>query len=309
MNNRIGGKTSVKCKAGPKHCIFNSIIRLFDYSIIALALALPAQAIEVDGVAAQVGTETILKSDVLGEMQRVGARDGVSYDDMRNEMIDRKLILKAAAESKMTMQEWVVENRVREIVQKAFGGDRNKLIEALAKQRLTYPEWYAKTKEDLIVGAMRWNVVDKNVSASPAAVRQEFESHPERYTKDYKVSISVITLRPDEVSKREEIGAALKTKDFPEIGGKKYEDVNPSDLFKPEVVQEIERMPRGTISHWIEIDGWSFLLRKDAETPGRKLTFEEAYDTVEAAVKEAEAKRLYKAWIDRLRAESYIKVF
>ena len=32
-------------------------------------------------------------------------------------------------------------------------------------------------------------------------------------------------------------------------------------------------------------------------------------DAVEAAVKAAETERLYKAWIERLRAETYIRVF
>ena len=68
-------------------------------------------------------------------------------------------------------------------------------------------------------------------------------------------------------------------------------------------------MPKGTVSHWIEIDGWSFLLRKDAETTGKALSFDEAYDAIEAAVKEEESRRLYSEWLERLKAETYIKVF
>ena len=284
-------------------------IRLFGCSVIALALALPAQAIEVDGVAATVGTETILRSDVLNELARMGAPDGEGYSMVLNAMIDRKLILKAARESKMTMQEWVVENRVREIVKKSFEGDRNKLIEALGKQRMSYPEWYAKTKDDLVIGAMRWQVVDKNAVAAPAAMRKEYETHKSRYVKDHRVSVSVILLKPEEQAKRDEIAKSIKEKTFEELGGKKYENVKPEDLFKPEVCAEIEKMPKGTISHWIELDGWSFLLRKDAETAGKGLSFDEAYDAIEAAVKEEESRRLYSEWLERLKAETYIKVF
>ena len=269
----------------------------------------PSFALEVDGIAAAVGTETILRSDVMNELARRGAPDGQAFTKVLNEIIDRKLILKAARESKMTMQEWVVENRVREIVKKSFGGDRNKLIETLGKQRLSYPEWYAKTKEDLIVGAMRWQVVDKNVTASPAALRREYEENKSRYVRDHQVSVSVILLKPDEQARRDEISKQLKEKSFEDLGGKKYENVRPEDVFKPEICAEIEKMPKGTVSHWIEIDGWSFLLRKDAESTGRQLSFDEAYDEVEAAVKEQDAKRLYTEWLDRLRAETYIRVF
>ena len=296
-----------ECRGGRP--FLNSIIRLFDYSIVAFALALPARAVEIDGIAATVGTESILRSDVLNEMRRIGAPDGGAYREVLNTMIDRKLILKAAGESKMTLQGWVVENRVREIVNKAFGGDRNKLMETLQQQKVSYPEWYQKTKDDMIVGAMRWNVVDKNVTASPAAMKREFEEHAGRYVQDHKVSVTVILLKPEEIAKRDEISAALKSKTFEELGGKKYVDVKPEDLFKPEIVAEIEKMPKGTISHWIEIGGWSFLLRKDGESSGKALTFDEAYDQVEATVKEAEAKRLYTEWVARLRAETFVKVF
>ena len=268
-----------------------------------------AHAVEVDGVAATVGTESILRSDVMSELARMGAPDGREYSRVLNEMIDRKLILKAARESKMTMQEWVVENRVREIVNKSFGGDRNKLIEELGKRKLSYPEWYAKTKDDLVIGAMRYQVVDRNVTSSPSAMRKEYEEHKARYVTDHKVSVSVILLQPEEAAKRDEISTALKDKTFEELGGKKYENVKPEEMFKPEVCAEIEKMPTGTLSHWLDIDGWSFLLRKDAESTGKSLAFDEAYDEIEAAVKEQEAKRLYTEWLERLRAETYIKVF
>ena len=275
----------------------------------AVMLAAAAAAVEIDGVVARVGEDSILRSDVIAEMQRRGMRDGDTFTTVVNELIDRRLILKAAKESKMTMQEWVVENRAREIIAKSFGGDRNKLIETLTRQKTSYSEWYAKMKEDMIVGAMRWNVVDKNVTASPAAMKKEFEEHRSRYVKDHLVSVSAIMLKPEEASRRKKISDALKTKSFEELGGRKYENVKPEEMFKPEVAEKIEKMPKGTVSHWIEIDGWSFLLRKDGETAGAALSFAEAYDDIEAAVKENEAKRLYKAWIERLRAESYIKVY
>ena len=289
--------------------MFASLRLRFASLACSVAFALTAQAIEVDGLAATVGTDSILRSDVLNEIARTGTPEPPEYADVLNRMIERKLILKAAQESKMTIQEWVVENRVREIVNRSFGGDRNKLIETLGKQQVSYPEWYAKTKEDIVIGAMRWNVIDKNVTASPSAMRKEYEANAARYVKDHKVSVSVILLQPEEKAKREEISAALKEKSFEDLGGKKYENVKPEELFKPEVCAEIDKMPKGTISHWIEIDGWSFLLRKDAESTGSKLSFDEAYDQIEADVKEKEAKRLYDAWMNRLRAETYIKVY
>lgn len=283
--------------------------QLMNALALTLLLAGGARAVEVDGIAAKVGSETILRSEIANEMRRLGLQDASRYAEIRDEMIDRKLMLKAARESKMTMQEWVVENRVREIIQKAFGGDRNRLIETLGKQRISYPEWYARMKEDMIVGAMRWNVINKNIMASPAEMRAEYAAHPERYVADYRVTVSVILLKPEERVRRDEISAALKDKSFAELGGRRYADVKPEDVFKPEVCAEIAAMPKGTISKWIEIDGWSFLLRKEDERDGRRLSFEEAFDAIEANVKEEKSKAAYLAWIARLREETYVKVF
>ena len=284
--------------------------KIIPFLVLASTGVAWAQSVEIDGVAAKVGSETILKSEVVNEMRRMGLPDPSRYEEVRNEMIERKLILKAASESKMTMQEWVVENRVREIIQKAFDGDRNKLIEALGRQQISYPEWLARMKEDMIVGAMRWNVVDKNVTASPAAMKKEYAEHPERYAENRKVTISVILLKPEEKSRRVEISMQLKTKSFEELGAKRYADiVKPEDLFNEIICKEIAAMPKGTMSHWLEIDGWSYLLKKDDESAGRQLSFSEAFEQIEANVKEAAAKEIYSAWLERLKAETYIKIY
>ena len=277
--------------------------------LLGAALVCRAFALEVDGVAAQVGTETILRSDVYNEMRRQGHSDGSKYVEVRNGMIERKLIARAAQEAKMQMQDWVVENRVREIINRAFGGDRNKLVETLGRQKISYPEWLAKLKEDMVVSAMRWNVVDKFISVSPSMMREEFKSHPERYESERKVSVSVVMLKPDEKLRREEISKTIAEKGFDALGAKKYENVKPEDVFNREICEEIAKMPRGTISRWLEIDGWSFLLRKDGELEGRKMTFAEAYDLIEANLKAEESKKAYAAWMERLRAETYVKVY
>ena len=285
----------------------------------ALTAPLAGRSAEVDGIAARVDSETILKSDVCEEMRRQNA-DSSRFNEVRNEMIDRKLILRAAGEAKMTLQEWVVDNNIRDIIARNFGGDRNKLMDTLARQKVSYPEWRTRMKEDMIISAMRWNVVDKNVTASPAAVRREYAEHPERYAEGAKVTVSVILLKPEDKGLRDEVAAALADKPFGDVArrysadsraadGGVWKDVNPADVFRKEVCEELGQMPKGTVSHWIEIDGWSFLLRKDAATDGRTIPFEEAYDRIVETIKEAEAKRVYEAWIERLRAETYIKVF
>jgi parvulin-like peptidyl-prolyl isomerase len=287
--------------------------------ILAVAASFRAAALEVDALAAKIGTETILKSDVVNEMQRRG-EGAEKYAEVLEAMIDHKLILKAALESKMTMQNWVIENRIREIIKKAFGGDRNKLMATLAMQKISYPEWAAKMKEDMIVAAMRWNVIDKNAQASPSEMRKEYEENPSKYSAEKRVTVSVILLKPEDASKRDEIRAMLRDIDFAQLAkrysadshaaeGGLWKDVKCEEVFNSAVCKEIAAMPRGTIGQWVEIDGWNFLLRKEDETGGVKRSFLEAYDDIERAVIEKKAKKMYDAWMSRLRKETYVKVY
>jgi len=285
----------------------------------ALLLQAPVSAAEVDGIAATVGSQSILRSEVVNEMRRIGA-DESRFNEVRNSLIDRKLIVKAAADAKMTLQEWVVDNRVREIVDTAFEGDRNKLVAALAKQKLPYPEWRQRIKDDMVVGAMRWNVVDKNVTASPAEMRAEYAAHPERYRSEGTVTVSVILLKPEDAGKRDEVTEALKEKSFAELAkmysadsrakeGGVWKNVRPQEVFRPEICEEISKMPVGTLSEWIDLSGWSFLLRKESETSAGTKSFADAYADVEENVRQANAKKLYLEWIERLKSEAYIKVY
>jgi peptidyl-prolyl cis-trans isomerase SurA len=288
--------------------------------VLSLLISLVAGAGEVDGIAARVGSAVILKSDIANEMRRSGA-GAEKYADIRDEMIERELILRAAKEAKLQMQDWVVENRIRDIISRAFNGDRNKLMEALAKDKVSYPEWRQRIKDDMVVNAMRWQIVDKNIQASPAAMRDEYAAHPERYVAEKRVTVSAILLKPGDAEKSDEIDEALKNgTSFADLArkhsvdakakdGGQWKDVRPEDVFRPEICEEIAKMPKGTISKWIELDGWKFLLRKDDETAGGKMSFADAYDTIAANVRNDEAKRLYVDWIERLKAATYIKVY
>ena len=287
--------------------------------VFSLLTALAAFAVEVDGIAARVGSSVILKSAVLGEMRRAGVGEE-KYAEVRGEMIERELILKAAARAKLQMQDWVVENRVREIVTRMFGGDANKFKAALAKDRVTFPEWRQRIKDDMVVAAMRWQTVDKTVSANPADMRREYESHPERYMTDSRVTVSAILIGPGDADKKSEIEEALKTEPFAEVAkkyssdarakdGGQWKDIKPEDEFRPEVCAEIAKMKKGETSKWIELDGWNFLVRKDDETTGAKMSFEQAYDDVAQNVRKELADKRYREWIDRLKAETYIKVY
>ena len=83
------------------HAIVNS--RLSIVLLAVVAAASPGFAVEVDGIVARVGSTVILRSDVENEQQRMPPQMRATFSETLNQLVDRKLILAAAAESKMTI--------------------------------------------------------------------------------------------------------------------------------------------------------------------------------------------------------------
>ena len=156
--------------------------------------------------------------------------------------------------------------------------------------------------------------------AENPAVRAEYDANARNYMTKGKATVEVLLLKPEDAILREQIGEELKKTKFGDLArkyssdsqaaaGGLWKDICPEETFRPEICKEIAQMPNGTLSHWIEVDGWSFLIRKISATPAGQMSFEDAYDEIVGRVKENEARRIYTEWMTRLRSGTYIRVY
>ena len=308
--------------------------------IVSVLLSGLAGAATLDGLAAKVNDSVITVSEVMAEIQRfshmrehfASGEDAAAklYSETLEMLIDRRLILQAAAEKNAQLPEWTVDNRVREIVKNKFDGDMNKLTAELAKAKIAITDWRNSIRDDLMIGSMRYQMVEKYIQATPAAMRKEYKEHPERYATDHKVTVSVMLLRPSRADDKEtpsvttrgeEILARLeKGENFADLArlysadshakdGGVWKDVKPEEAFRPEIAETIAKLKVGEFSTLVNLDGWGFIVRKDAETPGKQMTFSEAYDQIERNVKSEQAKAEYDAWMKRLREQAFVKIY
>ncbi|MEI7899049.1 MAG: peptidyl-prolyl cis-trans isomerase [bacterium] len=295
-------------------------------------------AMLIDGVAAYVNTEMITIADVMSEVRRSPWTDTSQelrekrlrelYTATLNALIDRKLILAAAQKSKMQLQAWAVDNRIREIVANNFDGDQTKLHNLLADRKITFEEWKKNIEEDLTISAMRYQQVEKRVSPTPTEVRAEYETNKGRYQTETATAVSMIILDPPDKPGDEtvevrsaKIFEALKTgtsfaslartysKDAKAADGGSWGKVNPDDVFRKEIVASLAKLKPGETAPLEVLDGYGYIIRKDEQQDARALTFEEAAPYVENHLRMRQAEKLYKEWADRLRSEAYIKVF
>ena len=168
---------------------------------ISATLAAAASGATLDAIAAKVDDAVITVGDVMQEIRRgqqnpADSEFSVLYSNAVERLVNRRLVLRAAAAKNMEMQEWLVDNRIREIVNDAFDGDMNKLNASLAESRIPITEWRNTIRDDMIVSAMRFQMVEKHATASPSAMQDEFRIHKDRYAAIAKATVSVILLRP-----------------------------------------------------------------------------------------------------------------
>ena len=298
-----------------------------------------SKAMLLDGVAAYVNSEMITIAEVMMEVRRSPWAENVSaaqrerrlremYTATLNALIDRKLILSYVKKSKMMLEGWAVDNRVREIVAENFGGDQTKLHQLLAERKITFEEWKQNIEEDLLVTAARYQNVESRIHPTPGEIRAEYDANTGRYQRERAVTVSMIILDPpaDDAEKavderaREIEGKLKEGISFAELArlyscdtkasqGGSWGKVNPEDVFRKEIVNMLARLNPGEVSPVIVLDGFGYIVRKDEQQDGRALTFEEAAPFVENHLRMNKAEELYKEWMKRLRDEAYVKIF
>jgi len=322
--------------------IIRNAMKKLQIVMFAGLAAVTALGAVMDGLAAKVDSESIMIGDVLAEVRRnpiareqfaAAASDKAKltalYKNAIDALIDRKLILKAAAEKKMEMQEWVIDNRVREIVKENFHGDRNELEAELQKSNTPFEEWRNIIREDLIIAGMRYQIIEKYVQqVSPSAMRAEYDAHRSRYADEAMTTVRVILLKPaaeDQPSVKDRANEIFKKLGEPDADfatlareysadshakdGGLWKDVKPDEAFRPEIAEEIAKLKVGEHSRLVDLDGWGFIVRKESETAEKTLSFAEAYDRIMRNVRREAAAKAYDDWMKRLRAEVPIKIY
>ncbi|MBO7166087.1 MAG: peptidylprolyl isomerase [Kiritimatiellae bacterium] len=314
--------------------------KLLAISIVSVICGAASASVVIDGIAGKVNNMTITIDEVKAEIQRNPALRqkalkgdsslvGEIYTNAVNSLIDRRLILNLAVEKKLDIQEWVIDNRVREVVKERFDGDMNKLHAMLAESRVPITEWRNSLREDMVISSMRYQLVDKYIDVSPSEMQKEYKEHKDDYKLNMKTSVSVILLRPsandDTISSvatraDEIIGRLDNGEDFAKLAkqyssdskaqnGGKWENIDPKEVFRPEIADIIAKLKVGEHSPLVNLDGWGFIVRKDRDAETKEYTFLEAYEKIEANIRMRKSEEKYAEMNKRLRKNQYIEIF
>lgn len=300
-----------------------------------------SEQIRIDGIAARVNESVITAGEVLAALaparqQLMRAYSGeelrgkleTAYSEILDSLIGWRLVIAEYEEGKAKLPEWVVDNRIDDIIRDMFNGDKSALLAALAKDRMTYDRWREEIRNHIIVATMKREHVDKYVNISPQQVRDAYDKDRHKYKLPEMEKVRMIVIKKggsEEINaiKRRQIEDIRKRiisgEDFAALARKVSEGAKASDggdwgwinagsLLSPELAQVAVSSDVGEVSKIIETAHEFYILKIEGRKNASDAAFEDVQAEIERDLRIKESARLYEAWIMRLKRNAYVEI-
>ncbi len=180
-------------------------------AILPLAVAIiagPLRSQEIlDGVAAVVNGDVITYSQVR---ELVGAREQAARqmlsgselvdtvkklrESALQDLIDRQLVLQEFNKKGFQVPDYVLEDRIDEIIREDFGGDRSAFLRTLNAQGYTLSRFRQIEMEKLKVQAMRQNSLNSKLVIPPRRIQEYYREHIRDYTVNAQLKLRMIVI-------------------------------------------------------------------------------------------------------------------
>jgi len=292
-------------------------------------------SILLDGVAAYVNTDTITIADVMTEVRRGMWQDVPEaerdkrlrelYKATLNALIDRKLILASAVDAKVQLQPWALDNRVREIIDQHFAGDKAKLIEALSQRHMSYEEWRDSIRDDLTLTMLRHAQVDQKINLSPGQIKAFYEANKQDFVTAGGVRVGMIMITPqaegpdpatlakqalEEIKAGATFAATARkySKDERSEQGGSWGLVEPGEVFAAPLVEALSALKPGETSDVVMLGDNAYILLKEEVVTSESLALDQAWKLAESRLRMREQEKMYRVWTERMRSKAYIKI-
>jgi len=303
--------------------------------------AFAAEPEVVDGIAAVVNGDVITYSEVrsVSAPREKLLRSQYAGDELVNkiketrqaalqDLIDRQLIIQAFKKESYQIPDHFVDERLHEIIQESFGGDRNTFIKTLEAQNYTLGEFKKLETERMIVQAMRSKNVKRNTIISPTKVEEYYKEHRNEFTSKEQIKLRMIMI-PSHVDSgnsaaqkamaEEILGKLANGAEFDRTA-QIYSEDSTRDLGgdwgwieRKTLAAPLEKMafnlPVGRVSSIVEFSGNYYILKIDDKRGGKTRSLAEVRPEIEKKLIQLEAQHLQERWLASLRSKAYIRTF
>ena len=308
-------------------------------AVLALALAPGAPRAEepaggelVDGIAAQVGTDVVLVSEVTRlsgpievKMREAGASDSelaMMRGDVLERLIDRKLIALFAKRAEITVNELEIDEAAAGIAQENQLSVEQ-MRASVEAQGMTWDTYRQRLADEILQQKVIAGMVRSRVRVEDAEIRAFYEERfGEQPTTGEEVHLQHIAVaakgtRPGAKKEacdrvRAGLGRVRAGEDFMNVARQLSEGspdlgfVHMSAL-APWMAEAVERMRPGSISDVLELPVGCAVLRLVERRPVQPVSFEQAQDRIRQALYEQKFEKEFEAFLERLRKQTYVE--
>jgi peptidyl-prolyl cis-trans isomerase SurA len=296
----------------------------------------------LNGIAAKVNDKIITQEEIASAisvndrqllMRLYGRQPALLEEKMRqsqqdalDQLVERELILHEFETAGYQLPDSVIEEYMRGIIRERFG-DRLNLVKELQLKGRTMESFKREVREDYIVQAMRQKNVSSSVLVSPYKIESYYGQNTNQFRVEDQIRLRMIFVanKPDRSAERtrqlaEEIlskierGAAFKEMAAVYSDGSQRVEAGDWGLIEPSKLNEdlakvAETLKPGEHSGVIELANGCYLMLVEEFRPAHVRSLADVRDEVERTLLLQERQRLYKQWIERLKAKSYVSYF
>ncbi len=309
--------------------------------VAGLAVSPAARAAElVNGIAALVGSDVITYEQVdrfvLRGIQTLRTQYANQPEifrrkaaELRGEgvqsLIERRLILQEFKDMKANIPETVIDNYVDRRIKERFGGDRNTLTKTLQEQGITSESFRRDRREEFIEAIMRRRNVPNDVLISPGRIEKYYRENEAKFRINDQVKLRMIVIDKsrnpvDALRLGREIIAKLEDgTDFAEMAtvysdGSQARDGGSWGWVERKVLREdlaeiAFKLGAGQRSELIEKPEAVYLMLVEEVRTAHVRPIAETREEIEQTLVSDEQGRLEKAWIERLKKKSFVRIF
>ena len=297
----------------------------------------------VDGIAAVVNSNVITYGQVrellmfrqrsLNETyqgEELKAKMKESQDAALKDLVDRQLIIDSFKEQGFSIPEYVIEDRLQNLIREEFGGDRTAFVRTLRAQGFSLSRFREIERDKIIVQAMRQRAVRSDFVISPDKVEAYYRRNIAEYSTPEEIRLSMIVLRVEEdgsgdpaAAKRsmaEEIrGKLAEGADFAGIAQMYSEDSTAEAggdwgwIERKTLNEELNRvafsLQPGQLSRVVQLGDSLYIMRVEARKAAVTKPLSELREEISKKLYEEERLRLQEQWIKTLREKAYVKVY
>lgn len=246
--------------------------------------------------------------------------------DGTEQLKERQLILHEFKTAGYNLPESIIEDTIRDRIRKQFG-DRTTLAKSLKQQGITLETFRQRTREEIIVDALRGKNVARELLISPQKILDYYEANKTNYSMGDQVKLRMIVLNKtpnvdpaelkqlaEDIRQRIEAGAP-----FEEMA-KIYSDGSQRAVggdwgwyevgkLEPVLAAAATSVPKGQRSGVLVTGQYCCLMQVDDKRPAHVKPLAEVREEIEKTLLVKERARLEKRWIARLEKKSFVRYY